>query len=203
MRRLTVLLAVLGGLTAALAVPSGAAASCIAPPPLPEAIEQAQVVFVGTVVDLTNNDRTAAFKVDEIWKGEVDAMVTVVGGAVGPNVASSVDRTYVLGTRYLVFPHPASGRLTDSSCSLTQPYTDDLAAFRPDDARPPDLPAEPVATPERAAGLPVTSGPDGAPGGTPPWQAIALAAAAALLVAATVWAFSRPASVERRAPPPG
>lgn len=202
MRRLTAQLAVLGGLAAALTVPRGVAASCIAPPPLPQAIEQAEVVFVGTVVDLTNNDRTAAFKVDAIWKGEVDAVVTVVGGAVGPNVASSVDRTYVLGTRYLVFPHPANGQLTDSSCSLTQPYTDDLAAFRPDDARVPSRPSGPSSSAQPGSDPAVPPGLDtGA--GAPPWGTVALAAGAAVLVAATVWAFTRSAAVERRARPPG
>ena len=91
---------------------------------------------------------TATFQVEDVWKGQVGATAVVHGGPgiaaleeaarTGTGVASSVDRTYTSGTRYLVFSHgKADGVLLDSICSSTHAYTDELSSFRPPDAHPP------------------------------------------------------------------
>ena len=133
---------------AALLWASAAEASCIQPPPLDQAIAQADVVFVGTVQDIDHGGLTATFHVEEMWKGTVGETVVVHGGPgiaaledaarKGQGVATSVDRTYTAGTRYLVLPHgKADGVLLDNICSSTQPYTDELDSYRPSAAQPP------------------------------------------------------------------
>jgi hypothetical protein len=143
-RPFLLLLVALAAVTSAPA----AEASCIQAPPLRQAIDEADVVFVGTVLALDHDGRTATFRVEEIWKGTLGETVVVHGGpgfeaiesaaARGQGVASSVDRTYSAGKRYLVLPWGKSGGLLrDSICSSTQPYTDDMAGLRPATAHPP------------------------------------------------------------------
>ena len=86
----------------AVVSPTAAHASCMPPLELAAAIEQADVVVVGTVTATTSRSRIATLDVDEVWKGDVGATFEVAGGARG-DVASTVDRTYESGTRYLLF----------------------------------------------------------------------------------------------------
>jgi hypothetical protein len=141
-------LAILAAAAAALAGAPTAQASCAPAPPLDQAIAQANVVFVGTVQSTEHDGLTANFRVEDVWKGEVGATAVVHGGPgiaaledaarKGLGVATSVDRTYEMGTRYLVVSHgKADGVLLDNICSSTQPYKDDLASFRPAGAHPP------------------------------------------------------------------
>jgi len=94
-------------------------------------------VFVGTVVYTSDQERVARVKVESIWRGpELPAYIDVHGSPVsGPFTASSVDRHYQSGTRYLFVPVNANPPFDDNSCSLTQPYTADLVAYAPSDAR--------------------------------------------------------------------
>ena len=92
----------------------------------------------------------------------------VYGGPAQDNTATSVDRTYRVGTRYLVFafepaahnsPGTFGGRYEDTNCSTTQSWTDSLAQFRPTTATivpPPttSAPATRPAAPERAGTTP-------------------------------------------------
>jgi len=144
----------------ALGTPPVASASCAEPPPLERALAAADVVFVGTVTALANDGRTATFRVEEVWKGTVGELVVVNGGPSlaelekaareGYGVATSVDRTYERGGRYLVVPFGASGDvLTDNACSSTQPYTDSLDRFRPAAAADPIPGREPASAPGR------------------------------------------------------
>lgn len=115
-----------------------AEASCILLPSLEESIASREVVFVGEVVDTSNDERTATVEVAEIWKGPVpEGSVEVVGGAEGANVASSVDRTYKVGVTYLFVPDQLAkdGRFRESACSPTRPYRDRFERFRPASAR--------------------------------------------------------------------
>jgi hypothetical protein len=132
----------------ALGLAPKAKASCAPLPPLRQAIAHAEVVFVGTVVALEHEGRTATFRVEDVWKGKLHETVIVHAGpgidAIeaaernGGGVASSVDRTYGTGTRYLVVSEGRSGKvLRDSICSSTQPYNDELVGFRPVTAHPP------------------------------------------------------------------
>jgi hypothetical protein len=131
-------LAVVVALGTLLVLPTPVAASCIAPPPIEEAVESAEMVFIGTVRDVANHNRTAGVEVQEIWRGpDLPARVIVHGGPEDPNLITSVDRTFAAGTTYL-FVLSAVGRpLQDSGCSSTVEWNAGLGALRPADARPP------------------------------------------------------------------
>lgn len=134
------------GVLTMIFVPGGAAhASCLELPAVPVALADAQTVFVGTVVSVEYLDRVATFEVEEVWKGDVGPTVVVNGGpsikeleagkAVGQDIVTSVDRSYVVGSRYLVASHGSEdGVLLDNQCSVTQVYSADLDEYRPDTA---------------------------------------------------------------------
>jgi hypothetical protein len=133
---------------AVVGVPSAASGSCAIEPTVGGGIAIADVVFVGTVVDTDNHGRYATFAVDEIWKGAVDARVAVRGGPPDPDpggengrfVASSVERRYEVGMRYLVTASNGDmhtgdeGVLSDNNCSGTTEWDESLAQYRPIDA---------------------------------------------------------------------
>lgn len=152
-----------------------AVASCAPSPPMRTAIDDAPVVFVGTVREVTNSDRWATVEVTEVWKGDVEAQVEVKAGPEDPagpmGVASSVDRTYDAGKTYLFLPHAGSrNEFKDSICSRTTVYREDLARFRPAGALHLD---------GRATG-------GGADDSAVPWWAIGLAVAAVVTGALAV-----------------
>lgn len=131
--------------TAALGVPAKASpfASCVAAPSVAQAIKDADLVFVGLVTSTRSRDRVAFVRVEDRWKGTSEPRVDVYGGPAAGNAATSEDRTYHSGQRYLFFvQEPArhgrhgafAGRYQDNGCSATRPYTVDLAAFRPSTA---------------------------------------------------------------------
>jgi hypothetical protein len=126
-----------GALGWVLLLAGTASASCLEPPALDVGLAEAHTVFVGTVIDLANQDRTATFAVEEVWKGTVAEEAVVMGGPSG-NAFTSVDRGFEMDTRYLVVPVRGAGSsFEDNACTLTQPYTQDVATFRPEDPRPP------------------------------------------------------------------
>jgi hypothetical protein len=135
-RALLVAILALGAVAAGAA---GAQASCAAPPSLRDQVASAPMVLVGTVLFTSDNERVARVKVESIWRGpELPAYVDVHGSPVsGLNTASSVDRKYSAGTRYLFILFSADRPLQDNSCSATQVYTSELAALAPADARSP------------------------------------------------------------------
>lgn len=144
--------------TATLGTPAMALADCMMPPAVEEAAKTAEIVFLGTVVETTNRNSWAHVTVEEVWRGpDLPASVIVKGGP-GGNAATSVDRTFEPGVRYLFFPYvgvepgreepggeqPLPGLpgnldagLADNSCSSTTPWTDDMAALRPAEVRQP------------------------------------------------------------------
>ncbi|GAC1684160.1 MAG: hypothetical protein PVS2B1_03440 [Candidatus Dormibacteraceae bacterium] len=121
---------------------AGAAASCVMPRPLPEAVASAPLVFVGPVVSTSDGDRVAHVKVESIWKGPgLPAHVDVHGSPVsGFGTASSVDRRYRAGERDLFVLLSDQPPYQDNSCSATQPYTAQVAALAPADAKAPAPP---------------------------------------------------------------
>lgn len=137
MRTRSVVAAITLGLVGLLA-PGAAAASCAEFPPLEEHLAQAEVVFVGTVVSVTDEQRTALVQVEEIWRGpELPAEVTVHGGF--PDLGfTSADRSFETGVRYLFAPSLNEGRIEDNACTATQAWSDDLAAFRPTSTSTPE-----------------------------------------------------------------
>jgi hypothetical protein len=128
----------LAATAAILLLPHAAAASCRQPPPFDEHLGEADVIFVGTVMHLaTGDDRIATFAIEEIWSGpELPAVVRVYGGE-DPEMWTSVDRSFMAATRYLVAARLVDGKLMDDSCSATRPWHPDLVQFRPADARQP------------------------------------------------------------------
>jgi hypothetical protein len=123
----------------------GAQASCAVLPSLQEQISTAPLVFVGTVVSTSDEDRVAHVRVESIWKGRTLAAYVDVHGSPGSlfNVHSSVDRMYRTGERDIFVLFSDSEPYQDNSCSATQPYTAAIAALAPADARPP-APVTPV-----------------------------------------------------------
>jgi hypothetical protein len=140
MRKLSV--ALLAAAASMLIGTMPAAASCAPPMPIDQALRGSDSVFVGTVEGVANSGRTATFAVDEVWRGpDLPAKVIVRGGPEG-NGATSVDRTWEAGGRYLVFTSTADGRLSDNACSNTQLWSEELTALRPSDVRQPSDAAE-------------------------------------------------------------
>ena len=164
--------------TAALVVLAGiepAAADCVEPPPLDQAVADAPIVFVGTAVEVDGGS-TARFRVEEVGAGP-DLRDVVIRGGEGGGVVTSVDRSFVEGERYLVLPYADGADLRDNSCTSTQLWSEDLAALRPADAR----------TVEAA-----TEGAESAtadPSSTLPWALAGLAAAGLLVGGA--WGIRR------------
>ena len=148
-RIITIRLLVLCVLTVTLVTLVGrpALASCAEFPDLETAFAEAEVVFIGVVVELSNRDRTAVMEVEQVWKGpQMPDVVTVHGGPDDPGIVTSVDRTFERGT-YLVFPVNSAPPFEDNGCTLTQRTTEALDVINPFAAEPPEDPSapEPVA----------------------------------------------------------
>lgn len=110
------------------------------PTGLGDAIANADLVVVGTVVSTRSHHRVATVHREELWKGRVGLTLEVFGGPADGHVATSVDRTYRVGERYLLLvrapaargqPPIFGGRYEDSQCSGTRPWTEALARYRP------------------------------------------------------------------------
>lgn len=183
-----VILAAVGG---SLIVGEGVAgASCGAPVVVTVALQQADIVVVGTVITTRSHGRIATVHVEDVWKGNVGRALEVFGGPDSENTLTSVDRTYTSGTRYLLFVHEPSahgyqptfgGRYEDNICSDTRPYTQDLAALRPPRATPAE---HPVRThPSARVAAPVSNSNDRS---TRWWILLGVAAVAAAAVATFV-----------------
>jgi hypothetical protein len=126
-------------LIAVLAIAPGAVlADCAQPPPIGDAVLQADIVFVGTVTSTTNGGRWAEVAVAEIWKGPDQPATVVVRGGPAGNTATSVDRAFEPGVQYLFVPYKdETGALTDNICTSTTQWDASLELLRPGDARQP------------------------------------------------------------------
>jgi hypothetical protein len=114
---------------------SQASASCAPTPSIEESLQSADLVFVGTVVELNNRNRWATFTLEDIWKGEpASPRLDVRGGPPGGQ-ATSVDRTFELDKRYLVFARKGERHWEDNACSATRLYDQSHDASRPPLAR--------------------------------------------------------------------
>ena len=120
---------------AALLVPGLAtapvAADCAFVATVPDAQSTRDIVFVGTVVKLENDNRWATVLVNERWQNADGLPDTVlVHGGPGPGIVSSTERGYTQG-RYLFDVTNLGPYLEDTSCSATSLWSDDLARYRP------------------------------------------------------------------------
>ena len=133
---LTTVLAATG--FAMLAAPSAVFADCMMPPPVEEAAKTAEIVFVGTVAETSNHNSWASVVVEETWRGPDQPAAVIVKGGPAGNMATSVDRFFEVGLKYLFFPYAdEAGGLADNGCTNTVEWTADLAQLRPADARQP------------------------------------------------------------------
>ncbi len=138
--------------------PGQALASCAQLPGVEAGWKLADAVFVGTVTSVANGGRWATVRVEEVWKGPDQPAEVVVRGGPGGNVATSVDQTYEVGTRYLFAAGISDGNLVDNSCSATAPVdTIDLGAIRPADVRAPVGGTQPAG--DRGPDLAAAAGP--------------------------------------------
>lgn len=157
MHRLPRLLASAALVVVALASTTSAAlADCMPPPAINEAVSTAEIVFVGTVTDVTNNNTWAQVSVEEVWRGPDQEATVIIKGGPGGQTMTSVDRTFEVGVKYIFFPYVEQGDpipgvdmtgLKDNSCSNTQQWDASLMALRPADAR------APIAAPTEASGF--------------------------------------------------
>jgi hypothetical protein len=143
-----------------------ASASCAALPDLETAFADADVVFIGVVIELSNLDRTAVMEVEQVWKGpQLPDVVTVHGGPDDPGLITSVDRTFERAT-YVVFPVNSTPPFEDNECTLTQRTTTALDVINPFAAGPPADTDDPnsVTTTTAAGASPASTGAN--PGGS-------------------------------------
>ena len=186
----------------AIAATPPAAASCAPPAPIDQAIAEADVVVVGTVAATRSADRIATIRVEDVWKGDVGGELVVYGGP-EDGMATSIDRTWTKGERYLVIAlEPAAhgyeptfgGRYESNGCMATRPFSDDPAANRPTDA-----PGAPSST--LAPSAPSASSASAASSVTLP--SIAVASGALVLAGlGTAWMWRRRRATTPPATPP-
>jgi len=139
-RNLLALPAAVVAVLATVVAPGGTSASCAMPPGLEEQVSEAEIVFVGTVAAVRNMGRTASFSVEEIWQGpDLPEQVTVLGGPEDEMMATSADRSFTVGIRYLVAAYLDGGTIHDNSCSATHEWHALLEELRPADARSPTV----------------------------------------------------------------
>lgn len=166
--RTRLLVLILAGLIAGLVVAPAAQASCAGPMgPLKKRLAGYDTVFVGTVIDTASAGRLATVKVESVWRGDVPATATVAGGELAAGVATSVDRSYSDGVRYLFTPtHFKQGRYRDNACTDTQEWTRKVERLRPRGAPPAEnAEAQNVVAPGTPAPSPEPVGPQAAPEG--------------------------------------
>lgn len=166
--RTRLLVLILGCLIISVIAATAAHASCAGPQgPLKKRLTTYSTVFVGTVTDTAGGGRLATVKVEAVWRGEVPPTATVAGGETGPGVASSVDRSYEEGNRYLFTPYDfRAGRYNDNICTDTQRWTRKIERLRPSGATPVDAGGVgEEGTPATSAPSPVSPAPQAAPDG--------------------------------------
>jgi hypothetical protein len=118
-------------LIVASVVPSPAArAACASPPSVDEAVASNEVVFVGTVVDLSI-EGIATVAVESVWKGPRLAVEVQVQTGTAAGIPVLEQRGLDEGVRYLFFPKNASPPFVDDRCTSTQVFTDELERFKP------------------------------------------------------------------------
>jgi hypothetical protein len=145
-----------------LAVPSTTLADCQPAGPLAQEVGRAPIVFVGTAVETgVGGAPPAAFRVEEVWVGQLPESVRVRGLADDPAFGED-DRRWREGVRYLVVPIVDGNVLRDGICSATTEWRPDLAALRPATAPAPEssggaVPLLPIVVVVAIAGLAVAA----------------------------------------------
>lgn len=101
------------------------ACSCVAPPAPQEALEQADAVFSGRVVDIqapkklitsSADPLKVTFEVSKVWKGPKSKKLVVVTA----RDSASCGYSFKSGRSYIVYAHQREGELTTSICTRTK-----------------------------------------------------------------------------------
>lgn len=94
-----------------------------------EAFGRATIVFAGVVESVSNMDRFATVKIEEVFKGpSLASTVEVHAGPGDPTLNTSNDRSFEVNTRYFFFPENDRSPFQDSTCTATCQSTPDLEA---------------------------------------------------------------------------
>lgn len=116
------------------------ACSCVMPPPPEDALDEANVVFSGEVVEIIENKKlfggsygkTVHFKVDKAWKGTVESEMVITTGNDDGDCGFSFEK----GQNYLVYASISNmyveGTLSTTICHRTTKIsnaTEDLNAL--------------------------------------------------------------------------
>jgi hypothetical protein len=117
------------------AMPTPANASCVVVGSVEAMVADSGAAFVGVVEAVTNQDRWATVRVEEVWHGPITSATVEVRGGPEPGAGSSADRTYRAGVRYLFTVSVRDGTLVDSICSMTTDWRAELLEMRPPTAR--------------------------------------------------------------------
>lgn len=128
LRLLTILtMTILGSLIWIWAPPSWASCPATASQDLEQAFNAATAVFAGTVESVTNADRFAKVRVEDVLKGPaLPATVEVRGGPEDPNINTANDRRFKAGGRYVFFPANGAAPFEENVCTATREHTDAL-----------------------------------------------------------------------------
>ena len=110
---------------------AAAEASCAASPDVSKAVASASTLFVGTVTAVDARAVVATVEVTDVWRGDVSSPATV-SGSPATTGATSVDRSYAVGSTYLFVPFSKQGEVwQDNICTATRPYDAAAAKLRP------------------------------------------------------------------------
>jgi hypothetical protein len=163
--RRSLLAVVLSAAAVVLVAAPADAATC---GPSPETIAAADVVFVGTLTVGGAAGTQGTFAVEEVWKGDVPALVVVTGHSEQWSRPGADVRSLVLATVV------ETSLRVGVECSWPYVWDPSYAAFRPAGAH------QPQPTSDEGGGLPL--------------PLFAIAGAAALLLTVSVLAFRRGSS---------
>lgn len=106
------------------------ACSCIGPPPPREALQRADAVFSGVVVDASEVEHLlqVEIKVDKVWKGTIGERAAIRT----PIQSSACGYSFESAKSYLVYAFKHDGHLTTGLCSRTallEHAQEDINAF--------------------------------------------------------------------------
>lgn len=112
--------------------PSDAAAcSCMMPPPAEDALNEAEAVFSGEVIEIIENGKitsgygkTVHFKVNEVWKGTNKSEMVITTG----NNDGDCGISFVRGQKYLVYASMSDMYVTNTLTTTICNRTTELAS---------------------------------------------------------------------------
>lgn len=157
---------VIVGVSSIWLAPPAHACSCVPPPPPEEALEDAEDVFTGEVVDITSIDDgtryEVRFEVSEAWKGIDHQEITVATA----NNSAACGYNFEAGQDYLVYTYEnSSGTGPETETGLCQRNADLASASEDLDALGEGTPGTDLQSVEADE----RNGDTDVPGGIAPW----------------------------------